>query len=300
MDTVATNARQRHPDTATQTLPYRFWIGITLVACWWAIAWLQWRPFSDHYFFPLWLGYILTIDSVVYRRTGSSLIERARWRIVLLFILSAPVWWLFEGINLRLNNWIYHLPEQYGDVSYAVRSSIAFSTVIPAVLITSELVRSMRLTPLRKVPALSLQTATLLLLHLGGWAMLAAVLVVPRYAFPLAWISVFFIVDPIATWLGGRSIGSYLRQGDWSPVFNVALGTLICGLFWEFWNVFSMPKWTYDIPFAGWLHVFEMPLPGYGGYIPFGLEIVAMYALASAMVPRLNWPEARISSLEPN
>jgi hypothetical protein len=52
---------------------------------------------------------------------------------------------------------------------------------------------------------------------------------------------------------------------------------LTCGFFWEMWNYWSMPKWTYDISYAGWLKVFEMPFLGYGGYLPFALEIYSIY-----------------------
>jgi hypothetical protein len=53
----------------------------------------------------------------------------------------------------------------------------------------------------------------------------------------------------------------------------------MCGFFWEMWNFFSYPKWVYHIPFFDFLRVFEMPILGYGGYIPFALELFALYHL---------------------
>jgi hypothetical protein len=47
------------------------------------------------------------------------------------------------------------------------------------------------------------------------------------------------------------------------------------------WNVFSMPKWVYDVPFVDWLKLFEMPFLGYGGYLPFALEVFAAWSLLS-------------------
>jgi hypothetical protein len=47
---------------------------------------------------------------------------------------------------------------------------------------------------------------------------------------------------------------------------------LICGFFWELWNWKSLAKWIYTVPFVERWHVFEMPLLGYAGYLPFGLE----------------------------
>lgn len=291
------NSANVPPRQAEYTLPIWFWLGIALIAIWWPLNWLQVRPFSDSYFFPLWLGYILTVDGLVRYRAGCSLFTRSGWRVGLLFALSVPLWWLFEALNEVLQNWNYHLPADYSRVSYAIRASIAFSTVIPAVFVTTELVRSFRLNPLRRLPRLALANRTLLLLHLAGWIMLAAVLGLPEYAFPLVWMSLFFLIEPLATFVGARSIGSFLRNGDWSPVFNIGAGTLVCGLFWEMWNYYALPKWTYSIPYFDVAHIFEMPLLGYGGYIPFGLEIFSIVALLTSLFPRFKVPMARMSSL---
>ena len=67
-----------------------------------------------------------------------------------------------------------------------------------------------------------------------------------------------------------------LQHGDWPPVAALSLGALICGFFWEMWNYYSYPKWIYHTPGAQFLHLFEMPLLGYAGYIPFALELFAL------------------------
>jgi hypothetical protein len=289
-------SRQKAP----REIPQRFWIGIVLVAIWWPIAWLQIRPLSDNYFFPIWLGYILVVDGLVFWRDGTSLIHRSRWRVTILFVLSAPLWWLFEGFNLVLDNWHYTLPAEYGRIEYAARAMLPFATVIPAVFVTSELVRSLRFNPLRRLPRMELGPQSLTLLHAAGWLMLSAIFIAPQYAFPLVWLSLFFIIDPLATAAGGRSIGSFLRIGDWSPVFNIGFGTLICGFFWEMWNFYALPRWAYSVPYVDFWRVFEMPLLGYGGYIPFGLEIFSFVVLVAALGPRLKIPLPRVSWIEPN
>ena len=47
--------------------------------------------------------------------------------------------------------------------------------------------------------------------------------------------------------------------------------------FWEMWNYYSYPKWIYHVAWGNWLHIFEMPLLGYGGYLPFAQELYALY-----------------------
>ncbi|MCZ0454684.1 hypothetical protein, partial [Escherichia coli] len=73
-----------------------------------------------------------------------------------------------------------------------------------------------------------------------------------------------------------------LTRGDWRPVAALMLGALICGFFWEMWNIYSSPKWLYSTPGVEFLYVFEMPLLGYLGYLPFALEL---YALVHLLMP---------------
>jgi hypothetical protein len=280
-------------------VPIRILVGALLIAVWWPISWLHLRPLSDYTFFPLWLGYILIVDGVVMLRTGTSPISRDGRRCAWLFVASVGLWWVFEAFNEVITNWSYLTPRHYGPVAYGLLASLAFSTVVPAVLTTAELVRSFGLDPLRRLPALRQTRRFLVGAHLSGWAMLLAVVFMPDIAFALVWLSLIFLLDPVVTVLGGRSIGRHVEQRDWSPVFNLAIGTLICGWFWEMWNYYAMPKWEYTIPYAEALHVFEMPLLGYGGYIPFGIEVFVFYQLLRVILPRIPFPIPNVSKRDP-
>ena len=61
------------------------------------------------------------------------------------------------------------------------------------------------------------------------------------------------------------------EHGDWRKITSYALAALVCGFFWELWNYYSLVRWIYDVPYVNALHIFEMPLLGYAGYIPFGI-----------------------------
>lgn len=273
-------------------------IGVILVAVWWAIDWLHLRPVSDYYFFPLWLGYILTVDGLVEWRTGTSLWRRGHRKFVLLFLVSIPLWWLFEWLNGFLQNWHYIAPRPIGPIEYYLVASLFFSTVVPAVLETAELLSSFHVGErLPRLPARHIERGTVIGIFLLGWVMLILVIVVPRYAFPLTWLSVFFILEPVNVLLGQRSIGAFVRNGNWAAVWNVMLATLVCGFFWEMWNSHSMPKWTYSVPFVDFGHLFEMPVLGYFGYLPFGLEIFAAYGLVFWLVEGRPQQYARVSAL---
>jgi hypothetical protein len=202
-----------------------------------------------------------------------------------LFLISVVAWWLFEVLNWRTQNWAYDGRQFFTDAQYAALASLSFSTVMPAVFGTAELVSTFhwlaRVRPgLRIVPT----RATLLGFFVSGWLMLALLFAWPRYFFPFLWLSVYFILEPLNVWLGNRSLAPYTAVGDWRPVLALWVGCLVCSFFWEMWNYYSYPKWVYRIPFGDVLHVFEMPLLGYGGYLPFSLELFAIYHAATGLL----------------
>jgi hypothetical protein len=118
--------------------------------------------------------------------------------------------------------------------------------------------------------------------------MLALTLAWPRYCYPFVWTSVLLILEPLNGWLGRPHFLEDLECGDWRPMIALGTGALICGFFWEMWNYYSCPKWIYHTPGAQFLHIFEMPLLGYGGYIPFALELYALKNFLWPRAPRLR------------
>jgi hypothetical protein len=195
-----------------------------------------------------------------------------------LFLVSAPAWWLFELINLRVGNWIYVGREFFTELEYFALASLSFSTVMPAVFSTAELVGTAGwMEGLRKRRAIRLSEGMVKALFACGWLMLGALLIWPQYFFPFVWLSLYLILAPFNLWGSRPSLARPLARGDWRPIMALWVGGLICGFFWELWNFYSYPKWVYEVPFVDFLHVFEMPLLGYGGYLPFAMELHALY-----------------------
>ncbi len=274
----------------TGPFPARGGVGLALVAVSWPLTWVHPGDSSHYLFFPLWLGYVLTVDALVAKRSGTSLWARSKRDFVALFVASIPAWWLFELLNRRLGNWIYVGREEIGDLEYVLVASLDFSTVIPAVFVTAELLRTFSWCDrFARGPRLATGTGRLLGLSLAGAAMLTLTLAWPRVFFPLTWISLVFLLEPVSFALGRPSLLARLAGGDWRPVVALAAGALVCGFFWELWNFHASPKWVYRVEPFEFLYLFEMPLPGYLGYLPFGLEL---YPLAHLLVP---WrPDLRI------
>jgi hypothetical protein len=264
--------------------PLHGWLGLALIAVFWTLNWTLSGVRTLWAFFPLWLGYCLTVDALVFWRTATSLLARGWRKYVGLFIVSAPVWWLFEALNLRTQNWVYEGLAHFTSLQYAFWTTLSFTTVIPAVFGSAELVASFGFVKhLGHGPLIRPNKVTTISFFVAGCVMLALMLAWPRLFFPFIWLSVYFILEPLNVWLGNRSLAEHTRSGDWRPVVSLWLGVLLTAFFWEMWNFYAYPKWVYHVSWGGWLKVFEMPLLGYGGYLPFSLELYALYHLLAGL-----------------
>jgi hypothetical protein len=247
-------------------------------------------------FFPLWLGYCLTIDALVLARTGTSLLTRSWRKYIGLFLVSAPVWWLFEALNERLQNWHYMGSELFTPFQFWAWATLNFTTVIPAVFGAAELIASFAFVQrLGKGPHIRPDRLTTGTFFLAGWGMFAAMLAWPKAFFPFIWLSVYFILEPVNVWLGHRNLARWTGRGDWRPVVALWLGVLLTGFFWEMWNFFSYPKWVYHVPWGDAFHLFEMPALGYGGYLPFALEMYAVYHLVVGLLGEKDSQYVKVS-----
>ncbi len=258
--------------------PLYSWFGILLIIVFWYLNWNLEGLRTDWAFFPLWLGFCLTIDGIVFLRKGTSLLKRNLKKYIMLFIISVPVWWLFEVFNSFTQNWFYEGKEYYSDLEFFILASISFSIVIPAVFECAELTGTFKWIRNLKFGWILKPTSKLIILFwFLGILTLILEIIFPKIFYPLIWITVYFIIEPINIKMNNRNLISYTSGGNWKPVLSLAIGCLICAFFWEMWNYYSYPKWYYYLPMVNCLHVFEMPLPGYIGYIPFSIELFAVY-----------------------
>jgi hypothetical protein len=272
-------------------VPVYAYLGATLNLLAWVFSWARIGPWA-YTFFPLWFGFILALDGVNVARTGTSLLTRSPQRFALLFLISMPFWWAFEILNIPVQNWHYRLDHTYSWLGYHLISSVDFSTVLPAVLEMAELLAAFaifrpRLGPKDPGPRVTGRTA-LTLTGIGALC-IALAIILPRYAFGLVWLCLAFLLDPINNRAGRKSALGHLLTRDWRFFLVVPLAALCCGFFWEMWNYWALPGWYYTVPFVDAApHLFEMPLPGYTGYLPFGVELFAMYQFTLLLLRRRN------------
>jgi hypothetical protein len=199
-----------------------------------------------------------------------------------MLILSAFFWWTFEFINLRLGNWEY-IGLAYLGKYQNLFSTLSFSTVLPAFFETSELIQSLNLLNIKMKKNFNFNRKFLTSMIIIGIICFLLVLIIPKYAFPLTWLSLFFIFDPINFINKNPSILGHLKKKDLKIPVSLLISILIMAFFWEFWNYWAIPKWIYHVPFVGFFKVFEMPVLGYLGYLPFSFELYSMYWFFKSM-----------------
>jgi len=274
--------------------PWWGWAGIILCAASWFIAWTRLPVFAAVQrwtFTPLWLSYIIIVNAFLFMRTGRSLLTHSTAYLLKLFPLSSMFWWTFEYLNRFTANWYYTGAGEISALKYTAEASAAFSTALPAVMSTACFMGGFPLlyAGMDRYVSVSLKRrgAAWIVVLLSSCAGLGLTGVFPEILFPLLWVSPLLIVVSLSALTGRKTILSSIAEGDWRPVIILALSALVCGFFWEMWNINSMAKWTYSIPYVQGIKLFEMPLPGYAGYLPFGLECAVIAGLAGGCNEKL-------------
>jgi hypothetical protein len=236
------------------------------------------------YFTPIaWTTYILLADAAVFAVSGRSRLHNEPYQFLKIALLSIPLWLIFEAYNLRLGNWTYvGVPVSWTGALLGYGWS--FATITPGIFETADLVESFGwfkpAAPVEFSPALGRG------MIFGGAICLTVPLLVPRqvasHLFALVWIGFIFLLDPINYSRGLPSLLGDLANGRRSRFYSLLIAGWVCGWLWEFWNYWATAKWRYIFPmFQDW-KIFEMPAPGYLGFLPFALECFVMYVAASA------------------
>ncbi|HEV2615911.1 MAG TPA: hypothetical protein VGU63_04790, partial [Candidatus Acidoferrales bacterium] len=193
---------------------------------WFAIAalagaeWLMFRGIEPvaTYFTPIaWTAYILIVDSAVLAMTGRSRLRNSPRDLFQMALLSIPLWLIFEGYNLRLQNWAYTgVPAElfWGLLGYCW----SFATITPAILETSELIESFGWFKRRETAEIS--PALCRNMMGAGILCLGLPLFLPRhiasYLFALVWVGFYLALDPLNYRLGLPSFLGDFSYGRWS------------------------------------------------------------------------------------
>jgi hypothetical protein len=235
------------------------------------------------YFTPIaWTCYILITDAAVLSIRGRSRIHDEPGQIARIALLSIPLWTIFELYNLRLQNWTYvGVPIEWPLAILGYCWS--FATITPGILQTADLIESFGW--FRVGAPVRFSSAMRWAFVVFGASCLIAPLALPQhlaaYLFALVWVGFVFLLDPMNYRLKLPSIIGDLAKGYRGWFYSLMLSGFVCGWLWEFWNFWAAAKWHYIFPILQDYKIFEMPFPGYLGFIPFALECFVMYVTAA-------------------
>jgi tetratricopeptide (TPR) repeat protein len=268
----------------TRRFPVYGWVGLACLAI---AEWLMFRKVEPvaTFFTPIaWTAYALIADAAVFAIRGHSRLRDAPVQFAKLALLSIPLWLIFEAYNLRLANWTYvgglplSLPVNWFGYAWA------FATIWPGIFLTADLIESFEWWEAPARPIV-FSRATQNACTIAGAVLVIAPVLLPRslgsYLFGAVWLGFIFLLDPINLRLDLPSLQADLASGRRGRFFSLLLSGWVCGWLWEFWNFWAAAKWNYTFPIMQKYKIFEMPVLGYFGFLPFALECFVMYYFAS-------------------
>lgn len=244
-------------------------VGLILLAIGTAV--LSGAAFSDSQaVYPfLWWGLVLILDSInSWKWKESPIRGRIKNFLGVTLPLSAIYWLYFEFINFAYPQWQY-VGIVEGTVLRVFLTFISFATVIPAVTEIFWLFHGPVKTGNKS--------------RFSPWFSLIGLVMAVAPFFSdifilnqLVWIAPFFIILPFLS----HDLFN-IRFWSWTVISG-----LITGFIWEFLNFWAGGKWIYTIlPDA--FRIFEMPVYGYLGFIPFAASTAAVYFLSQKFAPKL-------------
>jgi hypothetical protein len=244
------------------------------------------QDIQQYLYFFAWYPYLLFLDGLLGYLTGRSWLFSRPRQVFPVFFWSVTIWLVFEAANLVLKNWAY----EGLTAAWWLRwggYTLAFATVLPGILLTAQVLKALGafqgLRGQARHPGPAWAPAALL----TGVALLVLPLTFPRYAFALVWLAFIPLLDPLALLLGGESLLARFLAGERRESLCLLGAGLICGVWWEAWNSLSSAKWVYTLPVLNFGKIFEMPLLGYLGFLPFALEAAVMYNFMEALTNRV-------------
>ena len=271
-------------------LPLWFWIGLVLwlgplISLCMKSAEPKWL--LDWAVLPLFWGFTLVLDGWVYARNdGKSLVSTASRELIGIGVVSISGWLIFEYLNFFIRiNWYYPKATLVNHGEFLLYALLGSSGLMPMAFEWFTLLRTFRLWKYkyRLGPKFQVPNKVKIVLVVLSFIGLIVAVIAPDRLFYVLWLGPLIILTIVLEWLGLWTPFIPVRKGDWNALLLFALTYLIQGLLLECWNYLSgnyingtlqsynPAYWAYSVPYVDFLHVFEMPILGYLGYIPFGV-----------------------------
>ena len=259
--------------------PWWGWLGLVMFLGWLPVVWLrpEWAAkLQVHSFAIMGFGHAFLMDALACRR-GAVSVFRTNWKgFLALLPTSAAFWWFFEFLNRFSRNWYFINMEDYTTFEYVFCFSLGCATILPSVLTTARWLGTFRLFDDRACAGMfRVDVASRpmrLLLAAVSMIGLVGVVFAPSILYPFLWLSPICAFVLIGAFLGQPTGLEPLRDGNWSQAWRWAVAMLLCGFIWETWGFWIEVRWVYTVPYLHRFCYAEMPIIGFAGYLPFGIE----------------------------
>ncbi len=258
-------------------IPKYGYVGAGLMAFAGLMIGLGVRPVAMWTYPIVWYGYILLTDGLAYRIRRRSLLTTCPREFLAMLPLGLGFWVVFELYNLVIKNW-YYVDYPRATLPKLLGFGLSWATVILIVFETTFLLEALGLFEKVQVAPRRISGPLLAASALTGAACLIYPVLFPSpYLFAPVWVGFVLLLDPLTYRLGGTSLLRDLEQGSVRRALCLMTAGIVTGFLWEFWNYWAGARWVYTVPITPNIRIFAMPIAGYLGFIPFALELYAMY-----------------------
>jgi len=286
------------PSEQSYTFPVWFWIGLVM----WIVPIVllfaqaeQPKLLLNYSDLPLFWGFTLLLDGFVYKLRGNSMISKHPTELMGIATASVSGWMLYEYLNLFANRtWYYPFGKNLlpgsavNDEIFLVYSILGSSALMPLAFEWYDLLMAAPSLKHRfddgvKITAPKWLKIALIVLSLGGLLYLGYA---PDKSFFFLFVWPLIAITAVLSLAKVWTPFTPIKDGNWTPFLVFGLAYLAQGFAMEGWNYFSATHntwgglaqhshspafWAYSVPFVDKFHLFEMPILGFLGYLPFSV-----------------------------
>lgn len=281
------------PETKREkiALPKWFWIGLIM---WAGTLFVFIGKFSEPRWLinwavlPLFWGFTFLLDGLVYvRNNRRSLWNNSPRELLGMGMASIFGWLIFEYLNFFVDdNWTYPKGILLPEDEFTIYAVVGSSGLMPMAFEWYSLFYTFDKFKNRfsQGPKIIMAKWLKILMLVLSFGVLLVISFYPDIMFGAIWVAPLIIFSIVLNELGMWSPFNPIKNGNWSPLLIIALTYFVQGTLCECWNYLSATHvdgnmaytnnpdyWVYSIPYVNVLHVFEMPLLGLLGYLPFGI-----------------------------
>ena len=166
---------------------------------------------------------------------------------------------------------------------------VSFAAIIPLILELERKLENLGLAEVLIWKKINITRGRVFFLLAAGLLLLIPLFMLPSNFYPLFWIILLLLTDPVVYLLGHdeKSVIGQLEEAYYGQAFRLILAGICFGFLWEFWNFWAESKWFYNQSEFDQAFLFELPVLEIWGYAFTALGAYAFYQLILALKEKL-------------